>query len=203
MTHDEQRKVVIDSDGEQKEYVHTETNYIPNETHYVPVVREQSGISGASVALIVIASVAVVSLFFILIMNNQRDEYEANANREVIVKQEPAQPQQPIVVQQPVQQPPVVVQQPASSSQPPVVIGGSTGSNSSVEVDMKLQTEIDKRLEDDSTFSLYDITATVLDGKVTLIGTVDSEEMKTKIEKMVRNIKGVKNIDNQILISTM
>lgn len=202
MTHDEQRKVVIDSDGEQKEYVHTETNYIPNETHYVPVVREQRGISGASVALIVIASVAVVSLFFILIMNNQRDEYEANANKEVIVRQEPAQPQQPIVVQQPVQQPPVVVQQP-SSSQPPVVVGGSTNSTSGVEVDMKVQTEIDKRLNDDTVFSDYDITATVLDGKVTLIGTVDTEEIKMKIEKMVKSIKGVKNVDNQILISTM
>jgi osmotically-inducible protein OsmY len=33
-----------------------------------------------------------------------------------------------------------------------------------------------------------------------LIGTVKTEEMKTRIERMVRQVKGVKDIDNQISV---
>lgn len=203
MTHDEEKRVIVtEPNGDQRETIHTESSYVPNETHYVPVVREPRGISGASVALIVIASIAVVSLFFVLFMNSQREE-DINANKDVATRQEPAQ-QQPIIVQQPAQQQPIVVQQPAS--QPPIVVGGSDGSSAStstIEVDMKIQTEIDKRLADDSTFSAYDITATVLDGKATLIGTVDTDDMKMKIEKMVRDIKGVRNVDNKLIVTTM
>jgi osmotically-inducible protein OsmY len=44
------------------------------------------------------------------------------------------------------------------------------------------------------------ITATVLNGKVMLLGTVKSDAVKTQVEKMVRGIKGVKQIDNQITV---
>ena len=47
-----------------------------------------------------------------------------------------------------------------------------------------------------------DITATVTNGKVTVVGSVKSEQMKSKIEKLVRAIKGVKSVDNQIVVVT-
>lgn len=195
MNYDEERTVTKNPNGEQKEVIKTETNYVPTEPHYVPVVQEHRGFSGASVALMVIAAVSVIALLFALFMN-QRAEDE-NTNKEVVIRQEPAQ-QQPVVVQQP----PVVVQQPAS--QPPVVSEPSASSStSSVERDLNIQTEIEKRLDNDETFKAYDITTTVTDGKVTLIGTVDSEEIKMKIERMVNQVKGVKQVDNKLIVSSM
>ena len=44
------------------------------------------------------------------------------------------------------------------------------------------------------------ITVSVADGKVTLVGTVDSREMKNSVERMAR-IKGVKSVDNQITVN--
>jgi osmotically-inducible protein OsmY len=44
------------------------------------------------------------------------------------------------------------------------------------------------------------VTATVLDGKVTLTGTVKSEAMKSQVDRMIRAVKGVKQVDNQIVV---
>ena len=54
---------------------------------------------------------------------------------------------------------------------------------------------------DDPTFSPLGITVSVLDGKATLIGVVKSEGLKSQFEKMVRNVPGVKQVDNQIIVS--
>ena len=66
--------------------------------------------------------------------------------------------------------------------------------------DATIQAAIDKRLQNNGALSSSDITATVTDGKVTLVGTVSSDEVKEKIEKLVRGVKGVKQIDNQIVV---
>jgi hypothetical protein len=119
--------------------------------------------------------------------------------------------QQPTVIQQPApaQQPPVIIQQPAPATQPaPIIVtppaGGSTSGSTtseSVNMDSSIQTAVDKRLADDPTFSTLGITASVLDGKVMLIGTVKTETMKADIERAVKQIKGVKQVDNQIIVS--
>ena len=70
----------------------------------------------------------------------------------------------------------------------------------SANIDSTVQAAIDKRLADDPEFSTLGITASVINGKVMLIGTVKTEELKTKIERAVRQIKGVKDIDNQISV---
>ena len=116
------------------------------------------------------------------------------------------------VVQQPapVQQPPVIIQQPAPATQPaPIVVtppatsapaGGSTVPTESVNMDSTIQDAVDKRISDDAEISTLGITATVLNGKVMLVGTVKTEELKTRIERMVKQVKGVKTVDNQISV---
>jgi len=69
-------------------------------------------------------------------------------------------------------------------------------------MDSSIQTAVDKRLTDDPTFSTLGITASVIDGKVMLIGTVKTETMKADIERAVKQIKGVKQVDNQIIVSS-
>jgi len=63
-----------------------------------------------------------------------------------------------------------------------------------------VQAAIDKKLSDDPTLSSLGITATVLNGRVTLMGMVKSEALKAQVERAVRNVKGVKSIDNQISV---
>jgi hyperosmotically inducible protein len=67
--------------------------------------------------------------------------------------------------------------------------------------DASIQARIDKRIADDPALSPLGITTTVLDGKVLLMGTVKSERDKAQIEKAVKEIKGVKSVDNQIIVS--
>ena len=75
-----------------------------------------------------------------------------------------------------------------------------TASPAATSDDAEIQAAIDKKLGDDASLSALGITATVTDGKVILVGTAPSDEMKGKIEKLVRSIKGVKQIDNQIVV---
>ena len=63
---------------------------------------------------------------------------------------------------------------------------------------LKIQAEIDKRIADDRNLSKLDVTATVTNGRVILVGTVPTNELKSRIEKLARAVKGVKEVDNQI-----
>jgi cytoskeletal protein RodZ len=68
--------------------------------------------------------------------------------------------------------------------------------------DTEIQSAIDKRLEGDGSLSGLGITATVSDGKVILVGTAPTDEVKAKIEKLVRSVPGVRQVDNQIAVVT-
>ena len=70
----------------------------------------------------------------------------------------------------------------------------------SANMDSTVQAAIDKRLADDPEFSTLGITVSVIDGKAMLIGTVKTEELKSRIERAVKQIKGVKAVDNQITV---
>jgi hypothetical protein len=188
---DEQAKrsrVVVETPTSRREVTHTEA-----------VRNDRGGISGATVGVIVVVAIALITIVVLFLMNGQSTD-TANAN----LSEQPAA-QQPVIVQQPAsqQQPPVIIQQPAPvGQQPPVIINQpapSGGSATSGSQDGTIQAAIDKKIADDPTFSTLSITATVFDGKVTLTGTVKSEQLKTQIERMIRNISGVKQVDNQIV----
>ena len=66
--------------------------------------------------------------------------------------------------------------------------------------DSAIQAAIDRRLANDQSLSELGITATVNEGKVILVGTAPSDAVKAKVEKMVRAIVGVKQVDNQIAV---
>jgi hypothetical protein len=138
-------------------------------------------------------------------MNQQQNNLNANTTAQ-------QQPPQTIIKQPAQQQPPVIVQQPAPAQQAPVIIngqpapqtaGGGTApaGNLNVPDDSGIQTAVDKKLNDDPALSSLGITATVVNGKVTLIGSVHSEREKAQVERTVRAVKGVKSVDNKIIVS--
>ena len=107
-------------------------------------------------------------------------------------------------MQQPAaQQPPVIIQQapPATQQAPIIVTQPAAGGSTSGPDDSTIQSEIDKRILDDPNLSTLGVTVSVISGKATLIGTVKSETVKSQFERLVRAVKGVKDIDNQIIVS--
>jgi hypothetical protein len=161
---------------------------------------DRGGVSGATVGVIVVVAIALITIVVLFLMNNQNANSNAN-----LAEQQPAQA--PVIVQQPAaqQQPPVIVQQPATAAkQPPIVINQPAPASGAAPVnnsnDGAVQAAVDKKLSDDPTLSALGITTTVLDGKVTVTGTVQSEALKSQIDRLLRGVKGVKQVDNQIIV---
>lgn len=187
----EHRRVVVETPTARREEVHSEAVRYP----------DRSGVSAAAMVAIVVGVIALAAIIILFVMNQQNS---ANDNRAA------SQQQPQTIIQQPAQQPPVIVQQPAPATQPaPVIINGqpapatSGGTTSSgVLDDSTIQAAVDKKLSDDPTLSSLGVTATVLNAKVTLMGTVHSQAEKNQVERAVRNVKGVKSVDNQISVTS-
>jgi len=159
---------------------------------------DNSGISAGMVGVLVVVAIALITMLVLFWLSSQPTTDNAN-----LAAQQPPT----TVVQQPapVQQPPVIIQQPAPATQPaPIIVsppaGGATAPAESVNMDSTIQAAVEKKMADDPEVSTLGITASVLDGKVMLIGTVKTEELKTRIERMAKQVKGVKSVDNQISV---
>ncbi len=195
MAYEEQqakRKVVVETPNSRREVTQTEAVRQP----------DGGGVSSTTVGIIVVVAVALVTILVLVLLSRQ-----TSTNENLAAQQQPAPVPQTTIVQQPApQQPPVIIQQPATQPAPVIVTppapaGGSTaGTTANGLDDATIQAEIDKKIADDPAYSSLGITATVLDGKVTLVGSVKSDATKQQIERMVRHIKGVKSIDNQIAV---
>ena len=181
-------RVVVETPTARREVTHTEA-----------VRNDRGGISGATVGVIVVVAIALITIVVLFLMNGQTTNDNVNAT----VAQQPAA-QQPVIVQQPAQQqPPVIIQQPAPATAPaPVIVNqpatGAAPANASH--DGEVQIAVDKKITDDPTLSTLGLTTTVLDGKVTVTGTVKSEALKSQVDRALRAIKGVKQVDNQLVV---
>src|ERR1044072_2026382 len=192
MAYDEEEarrsRVVVETPNERREVVHTQS------------VRDNSGISAGMVGVLVVVAIALITMLVLFWMSSQPATDNANlaAQQPTTIVQQPA----------PVQQPPVIVQQPApATTQPaPIIVtppaGGSTAAApaESVNMDSTIQAAVDKKISDDPEISQLGITASVIDGKATLIGTVKTEALKSQVARLVKSVKGVKSVDNQISV---
>ena len=196
MAYDEEQarksRVVVETPNERREVVNSQSVRTP----------ESSSMSAGMVGVLVVVAIALITMLVLFWLSNQQAADNANMT---------AQQQQPTVIQQPApaQQPPVIIQQPAPATQPaPIVVtppapaGGATSTMpaDTTNMDSTIQSAIDKRLNDDPELSTLGITATVLDGKVMLVGTVKTDALKAQVERVVKQVKGVKRVDNQITV---
>jgi len=192
MSYDEQEarksRVVVETPTTRREVTHTEA-----------VRGDRDGVSGATVGVIVVVAIALVTILILFLMSGQNDV----ANDNLALQQQPAQPSTTIVQQPAAQQPPVIIQQapPATQQAPIIVTQPAAGGSTSGPDDYTIQSEIDKRILDDPNLSTLGVTVSVIGGKATLIGTVKSEPVKSQFERLVRAVKGVKDVDNQIIVS--
>jgi hypothetical protein len=191
MAYDEEQarrsRVVVETPNERREVVHSQSVRNP----------DNNGISAGMVGVLVVVAIALITMLVLFWMSSQ-----PTTDNSTLTAQQPTVVEQPA----PVQQPPVIIQQPAPATQPaPIIVtppagGTTTMPAESVNIDSTVQAAIDKRLMDDPNFSTLAITASVVNGKVTLLGTVKTEALKGQIERAVKQIKGVKEVDNQISV---
>jgi hyperosmotically inducible protein len=183
-----QKHVVVNSPYQRSEVLSERTERGPRES------RSSTG----TIAIVAILAIAAIAVVLYLVSNrNANESANRNANLDVAsqappttIVQQPAQ-QAPVIIQQPAQQAPVIIQQPAQPSQ---------RENTSANDDANMQDIATKRLAED--LNMAGVVMTITDARVVLTGTVNSAATKAKAEQIVKAVRGVKSVDNQIVVSS-
>lgn len=182
-----QKHVVVNSPGQRSEVLTERTERGPR----------ASSLSAGTIAIIAILAItAVAAIFYIVSNRNANESANRNANLDAAgqappttIVQQPAQ-QAPVIIQQPAQQAPVIIQQPAQTSQ---------RENTSANDDANMQDIATKKLAED--LNMAGVVMTITDARVVLTGSVNSAATKAKAEQIVKAVRGVKSVDNQIVVS--
>lgn len=213
MSYDEEQtkrsRVVVETPNERREVVQHQTVRYPE---------ERRGFSTGMVVTVALLAIAATAIIFLFLTNSRDDSSQVNVNLRastqptpmtqapVVVTQPPVQPT-PIIITQPApvtqtQPAPVIIQAPppATTTAPPASTGSTGSSSSAATDDSVLQQRIDKALEDDTDLKAAGVTATVIGGRVSLTGTVNTDALKRKAERLV-TIKGVTGVDNHIAVT--
>ncbi len=67
--------------------------------------------------------------------------------------------------------------------------------------DATIQSQIEKMLTSDPALENLDVSTLVESGKVTIVGSVRSADLKQRIAREIRAIKGVTSVDNQLVVA--
>jgi hypothetical protein len=193
--HQRRSRVVVETPAAKREVVETRTAY---------AAPERRGVSTGVVAIVAITAVVLTAIIAWALTRPAEDEVNAN----VRVATQPTPITQVVTVPVPQQQPVVVPPAPTTTTTQPIIVPAPTTTTTSTTDTAKpsgtedgtIQSSIEKKLADDPKMAALGITVSVIDGKVTLIGTVDSRAMKDRVERLAR-IKGVKSVDNQIIVT--
>jgi hypothetical protein len=78
---------------------------------------------------------------------------------------------------------------------------GPAGDTATVPDDAGIQSQIERTLASDPTLSKLDVSTLVEVGKVTVVGSVRSTDLKQRVEKVLRSVKGVTSVDNQLVVT--
>jgi hypothetical protein len=107
--------------------------------------------------------------------------------------------QQPTtIIQQPAPQAPVIIQQPASGQQAPGLLPAPNPRDSASD-DANMQDVAARKLNDEPEMTTVSIT--ISEARAVLTGNVNTAATKAKAEQIVRAVRGVKSVDNKIVVS--
>ena len=190
----EQRRVVVDTPGVRREVV----------TERTQTGQRESGLSTGTVALIAIFAIAVIGIVIYIVTNRNASE-SANRNANIEVASQTSKDQAPptTIIQQPApaQQAPVIIQQPAPAQQAPVIIQESAASQretTAANDDANMQDVATRKLSENADLSAVSIS--ISNYRAVLTGSVNSGAAKAKAEQLVKGVRGVKSVDNKIVI---
>ena len=185
-----QKHVVVNTPGQRSEVLTERTQTVPQDT----------GVSTATIAIVaVLAITAVAVILFIVSNRNENESANRNANVDIASQAPP-----PTVIQQPApaQQAPIIIQQPAPAEQAPVIIqqpaAPSQREFTSANEDASMQDIATKRLTEN--LEMSGVVMTITDARAVLTGSVNSEAAKAKAEQIVKAVRGVRSVDNKIVV---
>ena len=182
-----QKHVVVNTPDQRREVLTERTQRGPRE----------SGLSTGTIAIIAILAItAIAAIFYIVSNRNANESANRNANLEVASQANSDQVPPTTIIQQPAQQAPVIIQQPA---QPAPVIIQQPSLRDNASDDANMQEVATKRLGEETDMNAVSITIT--DSQAVLTGTVYSAATKARAEQIVKGVRGVKSVDNQIVVS--
>lgn len=154
------------------------------------------GTSEAIVALSVIVAAALATFLALFLTSRPFDPMSATLEAQQVV------PTGPSLSPTPKASP---TGTPALASQTPVNEGtpGSPGGQTSTDTpnDATIQSQIESTLASDPVLAKLDVSTLVENGKVTIVGSVRSVELKQRVERAIRSTRGVSSIDNQLVIT--
>ena len=178
----------------------------PNEiiTKTVQQGPREVGLSPTTIiVIIVLAVLAIGTVFYVVNNKNENEAANRDTSLEATRMRAEAEARAQQAAAQKSQTPLVIQQQPAATQAPPIIIQQAapapTADTKNMMDDSTMQELASKRLADE--INLSAVTVTVLDGKATLRGTVDSRDLKTKAEKIVKAVRGIKSVENTITTS--
>jgi hyperosmotically inducible periplasmic protein len=203
MSYDEEQqrrsRVVVETPNVRREEHYTRTTHVP----------DRAGHSTAVLAVVALVAIAATALIMFLLMNRND---ATNTNVSVAAAPTPIPtvptplppPATPIMMPPAQQAPPVIVQPPpATTTQPaPVIVAPPAPTTSAAPQldDATIEANVNKVLTDDADLKDAGLTVTVINGRATLIGSVKTPDLKTRAERLARSIKGVKTIDDKIMV---
>jgi hypothetical protein len=203
MSQDEERqrrsRVVVETPTARREEYVTQTRRVPG---------DRGGYSTGVVAAVALTAIALTALLVFFFMNSGTDATQTNVNVTTAATPIPTVPT-PIVLQQatPLPQQPIIIQQPPAATQPaPVIVSPPAGATSSAPApnpandDSAIESRVNKALNDDATVASLGIAVTVIEGKAMLNGLVKSAEIKAHAEQVAKAVRGVKSVDNKIIV---
>lgn len=177
------------------------------ENQYEHIVHERRGMSGGAVAAIVIGAIIAAVLITMMIVSSQdqsrEDELAIERQRAAAAERSAAQAQ---AAQQQPQQPQVVVvpgSQPSTVPVPvpvPVPAQPSTAATDAATSAIGVEIDVTSKLLDDAQLRQHPVTVKLENGAARLSGTVPSEELKARAEKIAMSVKGVRRVINEITV---
>ncbi len=147
-------------------------------------------------AISIVAAAAVATFGALFLTSRPYDPMNATVAPQQVVPQGPGltpspKPSAPTT-------PSPQLNQSAANQQPPAP-GGET--STAPPDDGAIESQIEKALASDPILSKLDVSTLVENGKVTIVGSVKSAELKQRVEKTIRSIRGVAGIDNQLVVT--
>ncbi len=228
MSYDEEQhkrsRVVIETPNARREVVEQQTVRQPAPGYYPP---ERRGYSAGVLATVALLAIAATAIIFLFLTNSRDSSTDANVNiRTTAATQPTPMTQAPVVVQTPMSQPtPVIIQQvpaPVTTTAPaPVIIQAPPPTDPSTTTapasppatgaagkapaagndDASLQAKVDEAFADDPNVSAANVDALVVNGRVKLTGTVTSDAVRQRAERLAYAVKGVLGVDNKIVVT--
>jgi hypothetical protein len=146
------------------------------------------------VAISVIAAAALATFIALFLTSRPYDPMNSTVLPQGSVPQGPA-----MVLPSPKPSSSVSPQEKPAAEQSPTPAGETAGAAGSD--DAGIQSQIERTLAADPALSKLDVSTLVKDGKVTVVGSVRSADLKIRVEKAVSSVKGVVSVDNQLVVT--